>query len=170
MSSPPAPPGRLEKKYTQRPSDENAGSKSLASELNGAGSGLLQLASVRRDIHRFQPPGPPGRSVEPHRSIVPSGLAASRISPNSLDTMPGATSSAAEVMASVAGPAAGTVLEPEGAAPHAAQRMHDQMRIAGDCSCTRCPPTTLRGSHPALSARVNGACGGGSPRYVACRH
>src|SRR5690349_13550792 len=107
MSSPPKPPGRFEKKYTQRPSAESAGSKSFASELNDAAAAGPHAVPVRRDTQISQPPAPPGRSVEPQRSIVPSGLAASRISTRSLDTMPGATSSAADVMRSDAAPVAG---------------------------------------------------------------
>src|ERR1041384_2725031 len=98
MSSPPSPPGRFEKKYTHRPSAEYAGSKSLASESNDTAAGAPQLSPLRRDIQISQPPGPPLRSVDPHSSVWPSGLAASRISTCSLDTTPGATSSAADVI------------------------------------------------------------------------
>src|ERR1041384_1509901 len=93
MSSPPNPPGRVEKKYNDFPSAEYAGSKSLASESNDTGPGALQLSPLRRDIQMSHPPGPPLRSVDPHKSVVPSGLAASRISECSLDTTPGATRS-----------------------------------------------------------------------------
>src|ERR1044071_2418155 len=121
MSSPPNPPARFEKKYTQRPSAENAGSKSLASESNDAASGAPQPSPLRRDTQISQPPGPPLRSVEPHSSIAPSGLAASLISTCSLDTTPGATSSAADVIASVAG-LAGTFATGAPAPPHAAHK------------------------------------------------
>src|SRR3954447_11403038 len=98
MSSPPSPPGRLEKKYTHFPSAEYAGSKSLASESNDTATGAPQLSPLRRDLQISHPPGPPLRSVGPHSSVCPPGLAASRISACSLDTAPGAASSAAEVI------------------------------------------------------------------------
>src|ERR1051325_4067462 len=110
MSSPPNPPGRFEKKYSHRPSAENAGSKSLAGELNGAGSGGPNAAGLLgHAIRRSHPPAPPGRSVDPHSTIEPSGLAASRISPYGLEMTPGATSSAGEVIASEAGVAVSVI-------------------------------------------------------------
>src|ERR1051325_9810840 len=151
MSSPPNPPGRFEKKYTHFPSAEYAGSKSLASESNDTGTGAAQLSRLRRDIQMPHPPGPPLRSVDPHKSVVPSGLAASRISECSLDTTPGATSSADEVIASVGGRpvAAAAAFVPVDAAPphaaHAAQLIHGHIRIAA----------TLphRASHPVVAPR-----------------
>src|ERR1044071_7253401 len=146
MSSPPNPPGRFEKKYTHFPSAEYAGSKSLASESNDTAAGALQLSPLSRDIQMSHPPGPPLRSVDPHKSVVPSGLAASRISECSLDTTPGATSSADELIASVGGPPPSA---PVDAAPphaaHAAQLIHSHMRIAA----------TLphRASHPVVAPR-----------------
>src|ERR1044071_3744890 len=146
MSSPPNPPGRFEKKYTHFPSAEYAGSKSLASESNDTGTGALQLSPLRRDIQMSHPPGPPLRSVDPHKSVVPSGLAASRISACSLDTTPGATSSADELIASVGGPPPSA---PVDAAPphaaHAAQLIHGHIRIAA--------PLPHRASHPVVAPR-----------------
>src|ERR1044071_3048105 len=151
MSSPPNPPGRFEKKYTHFPSAEYAGSKSLASESNDTGTGALHPPPPRRDIQMSHPPGPPLRSVDPHKSVVPSGLAASRMSACSLDTTPGATSSADEVIASVGGRpvAAAAAFVPVDAAPphaaHAAQLIHGHIRIAA----------TLphRASHPVVAPR-----------------
>src|ERR1044071_9213439 len=133
MSSPPNPPGRFEKKYTHFPSAEYAGSKSLAAESNDTAAGALQLSPLRRDIQISHPPGPPFRSVDPHSSVVPSGLAASRISECSLDTPPGPTSSAADVIASVVGRPGATDPGPapvDAAPPHAAQKIHGHIRIA----------------------------------------
>jgi hypothetical protein len=99
---------------------------------------VLQVAPVRRDIQMFQPPGPPLRSVDPHSNIAPSGLAASRISVSSLDTIPGATSSAADAIAKLAGPVAGAGLEPdEVALPHATQASQTDRRMTRERSVIR---------------------------------
>jgi hypothetical protein len=87
----------LLKKKTPLPSGANEGSKSFCGEQKGAAEGALQAAPSLRLSQRSQPPGPPGRFVDPQRTRVPSGLRATRISLNSEETRPRAKTAAGPV-------------------------------------------------------------------------
>src|SRR6185437_2772757 len=90
--APPGCAGRLETKYNRLPSGDNVGSESCHCPENGATSGLVQCPFRRCDTRMVSSFSP--KSERMKYKVSPSGVTATEVSCNPVETVPGPINSA----------------------------------------------------------------------------